>query len=75
MKCKKITYNDFEGNRSPRVLLGRVLSEDDQFINFLTGKGKTYRINKNWVLSIEDSDADFILQGDAVALDSGGFSK
>jgi hypothetical protein len=66
MKAKKIIYNDVEGNFfSPRVILGKVISEDEIFINFLTGKGKSYRINKNHIISIEQTDVEFVLEKEA----------
>lgn len=62
MKAIKIVYNDIEGNLiSPKCLFGKIISEDEHFLNFLTGHGKSYRINKKLILTIEESSREFIL--------------
>lgn len=57
--CKKILYNTL-GSQSSRVLLGLIESESEHFIIFKTGSGKQYTINKNSIVSIEDTDQEFI---------------
>lgn len=65
MKCKRIIYQDVENITSPpRIVYGKLLSEDDHFISFLTGRGRSYRIAKNHVLAVEDSEREFILEGE-----------
>lgn len=61
MKCKKIIYYDLESNAfSPKILFGRLLEEDQFFIKFETGRGKTYTIHKKNIISIVDSNKTFI---------------
>lgn len=66
MKCKKFTFYDLEGQNfiSPKIIFGKLLSEDDNFISFLSGRGRSYKINKNHIISVEDSDKEFELQED-----------
>lgn len=47
----KLVYRD--GNVT-KILWGRITSEDDLFISFLTEDGNTFRINKNNVISIKN---------------------
>ena len=56
--CKKITYTDSIGCKSPKVLLGLILSEDAQFIKFKTAK-REHLISKRWLISLEDTDEIF----------------
>jgi len=65
MKCIKIVYRSEENfYASPKVLLGKLISEDENFVSILTGKGKSYRIRRDCILSLEDTSEDFILKGD-----------
>lgn len=47
----KLVYRDGEVTK---VLWGKILSEDNLFISFLTQDGNTFRINKQMVISIRD---------------------
>lgn len=63
MKAQKIVWRDIEDNAiHPRVVYAKILNEDDDFICFLSGKGRTYRVNKMHIISIEESDREFMLQ-------------
>ena len=53
--CKKIRFGLHE---RPTILLGLILSEDDFFIVFRTAN-KKHHINKNEILSIEDTNIEF----------------
>lgn len=65
MKCKKLIYkgtNDLD-EEVPFCLIGIIVNEDQQFITFKTAR-KEYRISKNVVNRIEDTDIDFKTAGD-----------
>ena len=53
--CKKIKFGD---DISPTILLGIILSQDETFIVFRTGKRKVH-INKQQVVSISDTNIIF----------------
>jgi len=53
--CKKLEYGD---RTSPTVVLGLVLSQDNNFLIFRTGKHKIY-VNLADVISIEGTDVIF----------------
>ena len=59
-KCKRLVYKNTsrEYDPSPCILMGVILSEDDGFIKFQTGR-KQYTISKSVIISIEDTDIDF----------------
>ena len=59
-KCKRLIFNSGFVNGDPRttVLFGIILDEKDNFITFKTAK-TTYQINKNNVISIEETDMIF----------------
>ena len=61
-KCKKIMFRDIETSIQPRVIFAKILSEDEQFISFLSGRGISYRVNKLHIICIEDTDREFQLQ-------------
>jgi len=53
--CKRLKY----GNpNDPSVILGIIVSEDDHFIIFRTGR-KQYTVSKSMILAIEDTDRVF----------------
>jgi len=51
----KLVYKD---NEITKVLWGRIISEDDLFISFLTEDGNSFRINKHNIISIKDSGGE-----------------
>lgn len=56
--CKKIRFKSGEiGDVS--ILLGKVIQEDNSEIEVLTGRGRSYRIMKRFLISIEDTDREF----------------
>lgn len=57
-KCKKLAFSDEEG-RSPKVLLGIIVSEDQFFIKFRTAR-RDWRISKKNIVSIQDTNRNFI---------------
>ena len=57
--CKKLVYGDKE---NPRVLYGLILSENETFLDFKTGKGK-HTIRKDMILSISDTNHEFVEGG------------
>ena len=60
MKCKKITFeNPINKARSPHILLGVVIEENDYFYYFKT-KNKEYTIAKRIVLSLSETNEEFI---------------
>lgn len=59
MKCKKISYKT--GQPTPydtKILLGLIISQDENLINFKTAK-KEYTISITSLISIEDTDIEF----------------
>lgn len=57
--CKKLSYrNSHEADIKPTIILGIVVSEDEHFLDFRTAK-RMYRINKQLVISLEDTDVVF----------------
>lgn len=63
MKAKKLVYRSEESFFStPRVLYGKIVAEDEEFISFFTGAGKSYRIARYCIISIEDTEKEFKLQ-------------
>lgn len=57
--CKKIRFQS-GNNNTISILLGKVTYEDSSEIQVLTGSGKTYRIMKQVLVSIEDTDREFV---------------
>lgn len=55
MKCKKVTYGN---TADPHIIYGVIVKEIEGFIVFKTAK-KEYKISKNAIISIEDSDREF----------------
>ena len=53
--CKKLRYGSRE---NPTIILGLILSQDNNFIVFRTAR-KKYHINIKEVLSIDDTDTEF----------------
>lgn len=53
--CKRIK---FQSGDQTVVLLGVISQEDELFINFITGS-TNYKINKNFIFSIEDTNIPF----------------
>jgi hypothetical protein len=60
MKAKKITFECFKFPNQPKIILAKIISEDIDFLEFISGKGKIYRIKKNLIQSIEDTNQEFI---------------
>jgi len=58
IKCKRLAYKSKEQDNSPTIILGVVVSEDNDFLIFKTDK-REYRISKSLILSIEDTNIDF----------------
>jgi len=58
--CKKLCYKNTspEIPLEPTVLLGIIVSEDENFLTFRTAR-KQYRISKKCIISIEDTDEIF----------------
>ncbi len=47
----KLVYID---NGTTKLLFGKIESEDNFFIKFITEDGKVFRINKNYIVSIKE---------------------
>lgn len=60
--CKRLVYTDDLGR--PSRLLGKVISQKDGFIEFLTGAGKTYLISIKSMISLTPTDKKFVMQQD-----------
>lgn len=59
--CKKIIYREIDAQGEKiRVLLGQVLEESQTFVKFRTGKGREYLINKDVIMSLQDTGTEFI---------------
>ena len=58
--CQKLKYGD---QKSPSILLGLIVSDDENFITFKTSR-KQYTINKIQILEIEDTNEVFIDHSD-----------
>lgn len=59
MKCKKLTVENFYGIGNPLIVLGVIVSDDDQTFTFKTGTGKKYTISKSYQHKLVDTKQDF----------------
>jgi hypothetical protein len=57
--CKKIRFKSGE-SEEVSVILGKIIYEDSNEVQLLTGRGRTFRIMKHYLISIEDTDREFI---------------
>jgi hypothetical protein len=57
--CKKVRFQSGEQEHIS-IILGMIIHEDAFEIQVLTGSGKTYRIMKSVLVSIEDTTREFI---------------
>jgi|SaaInlStandDraft_4_1057021.scaffolds.fasta_scaffold438628_1 hypothetical protein len=58
MKCKKVKFAD--GGDTPSLIYGIIEYEDNVEITVRTGSGKKYRIRKEHIFSIVDTNKEFI---------------
>jgi len=56
--CKKISFDDGRGE-SISTILGIIKEEDEQFVVIKTGKGNTYRLSRDSIKSIIDTNREF----------------
>lgn len=57
--CWKLIFKNSEFDKSPCILFGIKESEDSIFLNFRTAK-KLYCINKNIIISLEQTNMPFV---------------
>ena len=57
--CKKIMFGNSESEQDTSCLFGLIVKDDGEFIELKTMK-KIHRINKRFIISISDTDKEFI---------------
>lgn len=50
------------GHTEPKVLIGLTITEDSNFVFFLTGRGRLHRFSKDQILSITETDQAFTFE-------------
>lgn len=57
-KCKKLVFKQGQEQDSPTIILGVVVEDGPRFLQFQTAR-RFYIINKDFIISLEDTDVIF----------------